>query len=112
MKKKLLGKRIVTFVLALAVLFTTCVPPQEVKADTSLPTATNTTISKARALTFDSSIAENMSGSDNLRCYKFTLNGASELIVRGSTGFRVDVTVLTRQQSIARLVTIILARAV
>ena len=87
MKKKLLGKRIVTFVLALAVLFTTCVPPQEVKADTTLPTATNTTISKARALTFDSSIAENMSDSDNLRYYKFTLSGASELIVRGTRDY-------------------------
>lgn len=99
MKKKLLGKRIVTFVLALAVLFTTCVPPQEVKADTTLPTATNTTIAKSRTLTFDSSIAENMSDSDNLRYYKFTLSGASELIVRGSTGFRVDVTVYDADQT-------------
>ena len=87
MKKKLLGKRIVTFVLALAVLFTTCVPPQEVKADTSLPTATNTTIAKARALTFDSSNSENMSNSDNLRYYKFSLSGASELIVKGTRDY-------------------------
>lgn len=84
MKRTLLRNRILAGLLALVMVITTWVPTEQVKADDSvLPGATNTTFATARELQFDTSIAEEMSGDDNLRYYKFTVDGACELNVRG-----------------------------
>lgn len=85
MEKKLLRKRIAALVLALVVMFTTCMPALEARAEESdLPAAMNTTFDKARQLMFDSSTAEEMTNVDNIRYYKFTLDAASEIVISGT----------------------------
>lgn len=92
MKRTLLRNRILAGLLALVMVITTWVPTEQVKADDSvLPGATNTTFATARELQFDTSIAEEMSGDDNLRYYKFTVDGACELNVRGETRGHLDL---------------------
>ena len=56
-----------------------------------LPQATNVTFETARPLVYNSSISETMSKSDNIRYYKFSLNNASELNLKGSTRYSIDM---------------------
>lgn len=84
MRTKGLRNRIVAGLMALAMIITTWIPTEQVKADDSnLPAATNTTFATARELQFNTSIAEELSSSDNVRYYKFSVSEASELILRG-----------------------------
>lgn len=66
--------------MALAMLITTWIPSEPVKAVSNLPAATNTTFATARDLPFNTSIAEDASNSAPKRCYKFTVNEAGELL--------------------------------
>lgn len=86
MKTHTMKKKLLAGVLALAVAVGTAAPGQVLyAADTEslLPAATNTSFASARELSFDTSIAEDMSMDDNVRYYKFSVSEASELIVRG-----------------------------
>lgn len=84
MRTKGLRNRIVAGLMALVMIITTWIPTEQVKADDSnLPAATNTTFATARELQFNTSIAEELSSSDNVRYYKFSVSEASELILRG-----------------------------
>ncbi len=83
MRTKETKKRILAALLALVMAVSTWMPTEQVKADVVLPDATNTTVDNARDIVFDSSISEAMSASDNIRWYKFNLDGASEVYLKG-----------------------------
>lgn len=76
-------KRILAGMMAVVLMITVCLPVQKAAADTTLPSATNISFDSARILQFDTSIAEELSSSDNVRYYKFSVSEASELILRG-----------------------------
>lgn len=84
MKTKEIQKRVLAAVLALIMAVSTWMPAEQVKAEVVLPDATNTTIDTARQIVYNSSISETMSDSDNIRYYKFKLDAASEIIIKGS----------------------------
>jgi hypothetical protein len=85
-------KTFTAVLFAVAIILASCIPAQSIKAsDSALPTATNISFEKARELSFDTSIAEETSGSDNLRYYKFSLSSASELILRGTRTYRYEI---------------------
>lgn len=76
-------KRILAALLALIMAVSTWMPAEQVKAEVVLPNATNTTVDTARQIVYNSSVSETMSGSDNIRYYKFNLDAASEIILKG-----------------------------
>lgn len=86
MMKKNFKKRLLAGALSLMLAAGVCIPAAPVHAaDTVLPNATNTSMANARELVFDSSIAEQTSGNDQYRYYKFTLEEPSMITLEGST---------------------------
>lgn len=81
MKNRNKKYRILAGVLALALVLTAFAPAQRAAAEetTEEPGATNITFDTARDLKFNTSIAEEMSGSDTKRYYKFSASEASVL---------------------------------
>lgn len=80
--KSFVKNRFVAGMLALAMMITTWMPTEPVKAaESSFKGATNITFGAARDLQFNTSIAEEASENDAKRYYKFTVNEASELNV-------------------------------
>lgn len=94
---KRLRNRFIAGILALAMIITTWMPAENVKADDSvLPVATNISFATARDLSFNASNAEEASSSDEKRYYKFTVGEASELNVNitkedRNTWFQIQV---------------------
>lgn len=84
MKMKNLRNRIFAAFLAATMMVTVCVPATTAKAEVTLPTATNISFNSARNLVFDTTVSEEVSGGDNVRYYKFSLDSASEMIIRGT----------------------------
>lgn len=84
MRTKEIQKRVLAVLLALVVAVSTWMPAEQVKADVVLPNAANTTVDTARQIVYNSSISETMSDSDNVRYYKFSLDAASEIMIKGS----------------------------
>ena len=85
MRNKTVRKKLMAGAIALTMATATLAPMQIVCADEI--TATNISFDTARDLTFNSANAEEMSGSDNFRYYKFSVDQASELNV----GLDIDV---------------------
>lgn len=84
MMKKNFKKRLLAGALSLMLAAGVCIPAAPVRAaDTVLPNATNTSMANARELVFDSSIAEQTSGTDQYRYYKFTLDEPSMITLEG-----------------------------
>ena len=83
MRTKETKKRILAALLALIMAVSTWMPAEQVKAEVVLPNVTNTTVDTARQIVYNSSVSETMSGSDNIRYYKFNLDAASEIILKG-----------------------------
>lgn len=86
MKKQIITKKFLAVVLTFAMMATILVPMKQAAAETTSaeePGATNISFDTARDLTFNSSIAEETSGSDTKRYYKFSLSDASVLTVAG-----------------------------
>lgn len=87
MMKKNFKKRLLAGALSLMLAAGVCIPAAPVRAaDTVLPNATNTSMANARELVFDSSIAEQTSGNDQYRYYKFTLDEPSMITLEGYHG--------------------------
>lgn len=85
MMKKNFKKRLLTGALSLMLAAGVCSPAAPVRAaDTVLPNATNTSMANARELVFDNSVAEQTSGKDQYRYYKFTLDESAMITLEGS----------------------------
>ena len=85
MMKKNFKKRLLAGALSLMLAAGVCIPATPVRAaDTVLPNATNTSMANARELVFDNSVAEQTSGSDQYRYYKFTLDEPSMITLEGN----------------------------
>lgn len=87
MKMKNVRKRVFAAFLAMVMMVTVCMPATTVKADTTLPAATNISFASARNLVFDTTVSEEMSASDAIRYYKFSVNSACEMIIRGTVSY-------------------------
>lgn len=85
MMKKNFKKRLLAGALSLMLAAGVCIPAAPVRAaDTVLPNATNTSMANARELVFDNSVAEQTSGTDQYRYYKFTLDEPSMITLEGT----------------------------
>lgn len=83
MKMKNVKTRILACFISMLMLLTVWLPATTVKAEITLPAATNISFDKASSLDFDTNISEDVSEGDNVRYYKFNLKTSCELIVRG-----------------------------
>lgn len=82
--KKNFKKTLLASALSLMLAASVCTPAMPVHAEnTVLPTATNTSMANARELVFDSSVAEQTTGDDQYRYYKFTLEEPSMITLEG-----------------------------
>ena len=89
MMKKNFKKRLLAGALSLMLAAGVCSPAAPVRAaDTVLPNATNTSMANARELVFDNSVAEQTSGNDQYRYYKFTLEEPSMITLEGNNNSR------------------------
>lgn len=100
MMKKNFKKRLLAGALSLMLAAGVCIPAAPVRAaDTVLPNATNTSMANARELVFDSSIAEQTSGNDQYRYYKFTLDEPSMITLEGNNWDRDYLTIYDQTQT-------------
>ncbi len=81
--------KFLTGIIALAMVVTMCMPMQKAEAaDSELPTADNITFDTARHLTFNTSIAEEVTEADSIRYYKFSLDEAGVVNIGGTQNER------------------------
>lgn len=103
MKRLFIKNKIVAGLLALSMAVAGAIPaaPSVYAEETQdvLPQATNVTFETARPLVYNSSISETMSDKDNVRYYKFTLNNACQLDLKGSGSYTyIDIYDATKTQ--------------
>lgn len=90
MKMKNVRNRVLVAFLAMVMMVTVCMPATTVKAEATLPAATNISFASARNLVFNTTVSEEMSESDAIRYYKFSVNSACEMIIRGTVAYWND----------------------
>lgn len=100
MMKKNFKKRLLAGALSLMLAAGVCIPAAPVRAaDTVLPNATNTSMANARELVFDNSVAEQTSGNDQYRYYKFTLDEPSMITLEGNDGDEIYFKIYDQTQT-------------
>ena len=96
MKRLFIKNKIVAGLLALSMAVAGAIsaapPVYAEETQDVLPQATNVTFETARPLVYNSSISETMSDKDNVRYYKFTLNNACQLDLKGSVSYGYSYT--------------------